>query len=84
MSFDIRKYIPFLRKTKRTSVPLQAIDGHEEYRIPLSVINISYSFLSWEDLNSSTIIQLISEELKVNSTIVKEDMENKVDFYNVT
>lgn len=76
MSFDIRKYIPFLGKTKRTSISLQAIDGHEEYRIPLSVINISYSFLSWEELNSSTIIQLISEELKVNSTIVKEDIEN--------
>ena len=53
--------------------------GHEEYRVPLSVINISFIFCTKEDLFSSAKIQIIAEELNVDPAIVKEDLGRVLD-----
>ena len=70
--------IMFWKKNKVKAVKRkspQPIDGHEAYREALPVINISFIFCDLEDLFSSTKIQLIAEELNVNSAIVIEDLK---------
>lgn len=53
----------------------QPIDGHEEYREPLPVINISFIFSDIRDLFSSAKIQMMAEELNVDALVVKADLE---------
>jgi len=62
-------------KDKRSLVPPSPIDGHEAYREPLPVINISFIFCSFDELFASSNIQLIAEELSVDPAIVKSDLE---------
>ena len=60
---------------EKPAIPVRPIDGHEEYRKPLPVINISFIFCKKDELFSATNIQIIAEELNVNSKVVKEDLE---------
>ena len=47
----IKKFLQRSKNGKKNTVTtLQPIDGHEEYRVPLSVINISFIFCTKEDL----------------------------------
>lgn len=78
MKFNIKKYIPCLRKIKSSIVPLQAIEGHEEYRLPLSVTNISYMFFPIKELTNSANINLISEELNIDSRVIKDDINRLI------
>ena len=72
---NLIKHVPFLHKSKTEKVPLQAIDGHEEYQIPLPVTNISFMFFSLGDLLSAEKIQMFSEELAIDPSTVKKDIE---------
>ena len=76
----IKKFLQRSKKgEKNTVTTLRPIDGHEEYRVPLSVINISFIFCTKEDLLSSAKIQIIAEELNVDPAIVKEDLGRVLD-----
>lgn len=72
---NLRKYFSFSHKPKTEKVSLQAIDGHEEYQIPLPVTNISFIFFSLGELLSAEKIQMFSEELGIDPLIVKSDIE---------
>ena len=62
----IKKFLQRSKKGKKdTAITLRPIDGHEEYRVPLSVINISFIFCTKAELLSSAKIQIIAEELNV-------------------
>lgn len=78
MKFNIKKYIPCLRKIKSSIAPLQAIEGHEEYRLPLPVTNISYMFFPLNELTNSTNINLISEELNIDLSVIKDDINRLI------
>ena len=54
---------------------LQAIDGSAARKTLLPTHKITYRFLSFDELKNSDTIQLISEELSVPSSIVREDLE---------
>lgn len=76
----IKKFLQRSKKGKKdTAITLRPIDGHEEYRVPLSVINISFIFCTKEELLSSAKIQIIAEELNVDPAIVKEDLGRVLD-----
>lgn len=63
------------QENEKHEVTVLPIDGHEEYRKPLPVINISFIFCKKEELFSATNIQIIAEELNVPPKVVKEDLE---------
>ena len=76
----IKKFLQRSKKGKKdTAITLRPIDGHEEYRVPLSVINISFIFCTKAELLSSAKIQIIAEELNVDPAIVKEDLGRVLD-----
>ena len=75
---DIKKYIPFLKRSKSTTISLQPIKGHEEYRLPLPVTNISYMFFPLNELTNPANINLISEELNIDSKVVNEDINQLI------
>lgn len=72
---NLKKFFSFSHRSKTPIVPLQAIDGHEEYQIPLPVTNISFMFFPLGDLLSAEKIQMFSEELGIDPSIVKKDIE---------
>lgn len=63
------------KKKSKHEIIVHPIDGHEEYRNPLPVINISFIFCNKKELLSATNIQIIAEELNVDSLVVKEDLK---------
>ena len=65
------------KKKSKHEIIVHPIDGHEEYRNPLPVINISFIFCNKNELLSSTNIQIIAEELNVDPLVVKEDLKSK-------
>ena len=72
----IKKIISQVKKKKsKHDIIVHPIDGHEEYRNPLPVINISFIFCNKKELLSATNIQIIAEELNVDSLVVKEDLK---------
>lgn len=74
----IQKICSFLSvgcRTKIKQVPLQAIDGHEEYQLPLPVTNISFYFFPVNELLRAGRIQMFSEELSIDSYTIQIDME---------
>lgn len=78
MKFNIKKYIPFLKRGTSTTMSLQPIKGHEEYRLPLPVTNISYMFFPLNELTNPANINLISEELNIDSKVVNEDINQLI------
>lgn len=75
---DIKKYFSFLKRSKSTTITLQPIKGHEEYRLPLPVTNISYMFFPLNELTNPANINLISEELNIDSKVVNEDINQLI------
>lgn len=72
----MKDFFPFCKqKNKKQEITVRPIDGHEEYRTPMPVINISFIFCTKPELLSATNIQIIAEELNVNPAVVKDDLE---------